>query len=71
MLIKRKRHFEAASKRELAAWLRQILAHNLAHALRDNLQDKRDLRRERSLEAEFECFFDTAQRPAGRQPDRG
>jgi len=45
--------FRGASKRELASWLRQILAHNLAHALRDNLRDKRDLRRERSLEAEL------------------
>ena len=41
--------FRGASKRELAGWLRQILA----HALRDNLRDKRDLRRERSLEAEL------------------
>jgi RNA polymerase sigma-70 factor (ECF subfamily) len=36
---------------ERAAWLRQILAHNLADALRGFGQDKRDARRERSLDA--------------------
>jgi RNA polymerase sigma-70 factor (ECF subfamily) len=36
---------------DLAAWLRQILAHNLAHAVRDFGRAKRDAGRERSLEA--------------------
>jgi RNA polymerase sigma-70 factor, ECF subfamily len=36
---------------ERAAWLRQILAHNLADALRGFGQHKRDARRERSLDA--------------------
>ena len=36
---------------EVAAWLRQILAHNLANALRDLGRLKRDANRERPLEA--------------------
>jgi RNA polymerase sigma-70 factor (ECF subfamily) len=37
-----------------AAWLRQILAHNLANAVRDLGRAKRDVRRERSLEVAIE-----------------
>jgi RNA polymerase sigma-70 factor (ECF subfamily) len=36
---------------EVAAWLRQTLAHQLTHAVRDLGRAKRDLARERSLEA--------------------
>jgi RNA polymerase sigma-70 factor (ECF subfamily) len=37
-----------------AAWLRQILAHNLANAVRDLERAKRDVRREQSLEVAIE-----------------
>ena len=43
--------FRGESPGQLAAWLRQILAHNLAHASRDYRRAKRDVTRERSLEA--------------------
>lgn len=39
---------------ELAAWLRQALAHNLADALRSLRRAKRDIARERSLERALE-----------------
>jgi RNA polymerase sigma-70 factor (ECF subfamily) len=48
----RKRHqFRGHNEGELAAWLRQILVHNLADALRDLGRAKRDAAAERSLEA--------------------
>lgn len=43
--------FRGATDAEMAAWLRQILAHNLAHAVRDFGRDKRNVARERSLQA--------------------
>ena len=43
--------FCGTTERELAAWLRKILARNLAHAGRDHGRAKRDVARERSLEA--------------------
>jgi RNA polymerase sigma-70 factor (ECF subfamily) len=43
--------FRGTTDAEMAAWLRQILVHNLAHALRDFGRDKRDIHRERSLQA--------------------
>lgn len=43
--------FHGRSEGEMAAWLRQALAHNLAHAVRDFGRDCRDVHRERSLEA--------------------
>jgi RNA polymerase sigma-70 factor (ECF subfamily) len=43
--------FRGTSDAELAAWLRQILAHNLADAFRARHRAKRDAARERSLEA--------------------
>jgi RNA polymerase sigma-70 factor, ECF subfamily len=43
--------FRGQSEAEWAAWLRQILAHNLAQALRDFGRAKRDLAREQSLQA--------------------
>jgi RNA polymerase sigma-70 factor, ECF subfamily len=44
-------HFRGSTDAERAAWLRQILAHNLADADRALHRDKRDVGRERSLEA--------------------
>jgi RNA polymerase sigma-70 factor (ECF subfamily) len=46
-------HFRGTTDADLAAWLRQILAHNLADAERALHRDKRDVDRERSLEAEL------------------
>ena len=46
--------FRGAGEAELAAWLRQILAHNLADALRGLRRAKRDVGRERSLEAQLD-----------------
>lgn len=49
--------FRGSSEAELAAWLREILKHNLADALRDQRRDKRDVRRERSLEDRIDATF--------------
>jgi RNA polymerase sigma-70 factor (ECF subfamily) len=46
--------FRGATDAEQAAWLRQILAHNLADARRAQHRAKRDVQRERSLEAALE-----------------
>jgi RNA polymerase sigma-70 factor (ECF subfamily) len=43
--------FRGRGPAEFAAWLRQMLAHNLLNAVRDYGRDKRDIGRERSLEA--------------------
>jgi RNA polymerase sigma-70 factor (ECF subfamily) len=43
--------FRGQSSGEMAAWLRQILAHTLADLARDFGRDRRDMGRERSLEA--------------------
>ncbi|MCO6459551.1 MAG: sigma-70 family RNA polymerase sigma factor [Pirellulaceae bacterium] len=43
--------FRGKTDAEMAAWLRQILAHNLAHAVRDFGRGKRNVNRERSLQA--------------------
>jgi RNA polymerase sigma-70 factor (ECF subfamily) len=43
--------FHGGSVAEMAAWLREILAHTLADVVRDLGRDKRDIARERSLEA--------------------
>jgi RNA polymerase sigma-70 factor, ECF subfamily len=45
--------FRGTTDAELAAWLRQILAHHLAHLVRDFARGKRDVAAERSLEAEL------------------
>jgi RNA polymerase sigma-70 factor (ECF subfamily) len=42
--------FQGTTPAELAAWLREMLAHNLADALRAFTRQKRDVARERSLE---------------------
>ncbi len=46
--------FRGRSDRELAAWLRAILANNLADAFRAANAAKRDVARQRSLEASLE-----------------
>jgi RNA polymerase sigma-70 factor (ECF subfamily) len=51
---KAEHQFRGKSDGEKAAWLRQILAHNLANALRDLRREKRDIARERSLEEAIE-----------------
>jgi RNA polymerase sigma-70 factor, ECF subfamily len=43
--------FRGKSDAELAAWLRQLLVHNLATTARDYRREKRDVEREHSLEA--------------------
>lgn len=43
-------NFRGSSDKQLAAWLRQILARNVYHATRDFQRDKRDVRNERSIE---------------------
>jgi RNA polymerase sigma-70 factor, ECF subfamily len=43
--------FRGRTVGEQAAWLRQILAHNLANVVRDLRRDKRDVAHERSLQA--------------------
>jgi RNA polymerase sigma-70 factor (ECF subfamily) len=47
--------FRGSTSGELAAWLRQILAHNLANAVRDLGRAKRNLSREQSLERALEA----------------
>ena len=42
--------FRGQTEAELAAWLRQILAHSLADAIRSLRRAKRDVARERSLD---------------------
>lgn len=49
------------SDQEIAAWLREILKHNLADAIRDQQRAKRDVRRERSLEVEIDLSFSRTQ----------
>jgi RNA polymerase sigma-70 factor (ECF subfamily) len=53
--------FRGQSDAELAAWLKQMLVHNLADALRGCDRAKRDVRRERSLEARIEDSFSRAE----------
>jgi RNA polymerase sigma-70 factor (ECF subfamily) len=43
--------YRGRSDAEMAAWLRQILAHHLANVVRDFGREKRDLRREQSMHA--------------------
>jgi len=52
--------FRGKSDGELAAWLKQLLVHNLADVLRANHRAKRDVRRERPLEAAIEDSFSRA-----------
>ena len=53
--------FRGQSDAELAAWLKQMLVHNLADALRGCERAKRDVRRKRSLEASIEDSFSRAE----------
>ncbi len=53
--------FRGNSDGELAAWLKQMLVHNLADALRGDERAKRDVRRERSLERAIEDSFSRAE----------
>lgn len=46
--------FEYRGEAALAAWLRQLLAHQIAHAVRDLFRDRRDVRRQQSLEQALE-----------------
>ncbi len=46
--------FRGRTDAEMAAWLRQILAHNLAGAIRDLGRQRRDVRRERPIQADVE-----------------
>jgi len=48
----------ASGSDQLAAWLRQILAHNLADEIRRVKAEKRDVRRERSLNAALQQSSD-------------
>jgi RNA polymerase sigma-70 factor (ECF subfamily) len=47
---RKQEQFRGRTEAEKAAWLRQILAHNLADALRRFRRAKRDIARERSLQ---------------------
>jgi RNA polymerase sigma-70 factor (ECF subfamily) len=49
--------FRGESDGELAAWLKQMLVHNLADALREGERAKRDVRRERPLDLGIEDSF--------------
>jgi RNA polymerase sigma-70 factor (ECF subfamily) len=46
--------FRGRTDAEAAAWLRNILSHQLANAFRDMRRQKRDVRRERSIEDSLE-----------------
>jgi RNA polymerase sigma-70 factor (ECF subfamily) len=46
--------FRGSSERELTAWLRQVLAHNLANVVRHYQSTRRDVRLERELQAELD-----------------
>jgi RNA polymerase sigma-70 factor (ECF subfamily) len=56
-----KDQFRGQSDAQRAAWLRQILSHNLADALRHQHRAKRDVSRQRSLEADIDESFCQAQ----------
>jgi RNA polymerase sigma-70 factor (ECF subfamily) len=49
--------FRGTTEAELAAWLREILKHNLADAMRDQKRAKRDVRRECPIEAGIDESF--------------
>ncbi|MGE0755607.1 MAG: sigma-70 family RNA polymerase sigma factor [Pirellulaceae bacterium] len=52
--------YRGSTDAELAAWLRQILKHNLIDAARAERREKRDVRRELSLEGDIEGAFSRA-----------
>ncbi len=49
--------FRGTEDAQLAAWLKQILAHNLADALRHHGRAKRDVSRQRALDVAIEDSF--------------
>jgi RNA polymerase sigma-70 factor (ECF subfamily) len=49
--------FRGTSEQETAAWLREILKHNLADALRNQRRAKRDVRREQAFDVEIDASF--------------
>jgi RNA polymerase sigma-70 factor (ECF subfamily) len=53
----RRDQFRGTTDAELAAWLREILKHNLVDAQRHQLRGKRDARREQSLEGAIDASF--------------
>src|SRR4051794_14885927 len=65
--------FRGGTDAERAAWLRQILAHNLADAVRGLAREKRDVSRERSLDdttAELGGWLAADQSSPSRRADR-
>lgn len=57
----KKNQFRGETDAQRAAWLRQILTHNLADALRHQHRAKRDVSRKRSLEAAINGSFRQAE----------
>jgi RNA polymerase sigma-70 factor (ECF subfamily) len=49
--------FRGTTDAESAAWLRQILKHNLADAIRNQQREKRDVRREQTLGGHIDSSF--------------
>jgi len=69
--------FRGRTDGELAAWLRQILAHQMTHAVRDLTRLRRDVNRERSFEealadssARLEAWLVAEQTTPGEQAQR-
>ena len=57
----KKDQFRGKTDAQRAAWLRQILAHNLADALRHQHREKRDVSRQQPLEAAIDDSFRRAE----------
>ena len=62
--------FRGRTEREMMAWLRQVVRHNISNRRRSNTADKRDISRERPIDARQDgeghafALRATAQRPA-------
>lgn len=61
LAIAKRDQFRGSTEAELAAWLREILKHNLVDALRNQRGRKRDVRREQSLEGAIDASFSRTQ----------